>query len=53
MVEVNELLQFVSNNGFSIVVAMYSLTRLERTMKENTEVMKEVLRSLKGGKVIE
>ncbi len=51
--DMNELLQFVSNNGFSIVVAMYSLTRLEKTMKENTEVMKEVLRSLKGGGVIE
>ncbi len=47
--EVNEVLNFVSNNGFSIVVAMYSLTRLEKTMKENTEVMKEVLLSLRGG----
>lgn len=47
--EFNELLTFVSNNGFSIVVAFYSLTRLEKTMKENTEVMKEVLLNLKEG----
>lgn len=46
--ELTELLQFISNNGFSIVVAMYSLTRLERTMRENTEVMREVLASLRG-----
>lgn len=47
--ELGELLNFVANNGFSIVVAMYSLTRLEKTMRENTEVMKEVLLNLRGG----
>lgn len=51
--ELGELLNFITNNGFSIVVAMYSLTRLEKTMKENTEVMKQVLLSLKGGGIIE
>lgn len=47
--ELSELLNFVTNNGFSIVVAMYSLTRLENTMKQNTKVMEQVLLNLKGG----
>lgn len=42
-----EIIQLVANNGFAIVVAFYTLTRLEKTMKENTEVMREVLVELK------
>ena len=48
MGEMNELLQFISNNGFSIVVAMYSLTRLEKTMKDNTNVMEALIRRMEG-----
>lgn len=47
--ELEVLLNFIGNNGFSIVVAMYSLTRLEKTVKENTELMREVLTNLRGG----
>lgn len=47
--ELEMLLNFIANNGFSIVVAMYSLTRLEKTVKENTEIMREVLMNLRGG----
>jgi hypothetical protein len=35
----DELIQFVSQVGFPIVVAMYSLVRLEKTVQENTKVM--------------
>lgn len=45
--ELNELLSFISNNGFSIVVAMYSLIRLEKTVKENTELIRELINKMK------
>lgn len=32
----------VSQVGFPILVAMYSLTRLEKTVKENTKVMQSI-----------
>lgn len=34
-----EIIGYVSQVGFPIVVAMYSLIRLENTIKENTKVM--------------
>ena len=46
--DITEIVSLVTNNGFAVIVAFYSLTRLERTMKENTEVMKEVLINLRG-----
>lgn len=45
--DVTEITNFISNTGFAIAVAIYSLTRLEKTMKENTAVMHEVLNKLK------
>jgi hypothetical protein len=35
----DELIGFISTVGFPIVVALYSLIRLETTVKENTKVM--------------
>lgn len=46
-----DLLNWVRNDGFAIAVAIYSLTRLERSMKENTLIMKEI-RLLIGGETI-
>lgn len=34
-----ELISFISTVGFPIVVALFSLIRLETTIKENTKVM--------------
>jgi hypothetical protein len=34
-----ELIQMVNNSGFPIVVALYSLIRLETTIKTNTEAI--------------
>lgn len=30
---------FIQNNGFAIVVALFSLIRLEKTIKANTEAI--------------
>lgn len=38
----NEFLQAISQVGFPIVVAMYSLVRLEKTVKENTLIMSKI-----------
>ena len=35
----NEIIQAISQVGFPIVVAMYSLIRLEKTVRENTAIM--------------
>lgn len=37
-----DIVQIVSQVGFPIAVAAYSLTRLERTVKQNTLVMQAV-----------
>lgn len=34
-----EIINVISTVGFPIVVAMYSLTRLEKTIEKNTQVM--------------
>lgn len=34
-----EIMKYVSTVGFPIVVALYSLVRLETTIRENTKVM--------------
>ena len=35
----NEIIQAISQVGFPIVVAMYSLIRLEKSVRENTAIM--------------
>lgn len=45
-----ELLQAISTTGFPIVVAMYSLIRLEKTVNENTLVMNKIFTMLEGMK---
>jgi|GEM_PF-2772807 len=35
----DELIQMINNSGFPIVVALYSLVRLETTIKANTEAI--------------
>lgn len=47
--DIMEITNFISNTGFAIAVAIYSLTRLEKAMKENTAVMNEVLNKLREG----
>ena len=42
----NELVQAISTVGFPIVVAMYSLLRLEKAMKANTEIMTKIYERL-------
>jgi hypothetical protein len=46
--EMTEALNFIANNGFAVVVAIYSLTRLERTMSRNTSVMEALIRKIGG-----
>lgn len=38
--------QAISTIGFPIVVAMYSLTRLERTVRENTTIITKLYERL-------
>jgi hypothetical protein len=37
--EITNIVEYISNNGFAIAVAIYSLTRLENTIKENTRAI--------------
>lgn len=48
---IEEYIQLISNVGFPIVIAMYVLIRLEKTLKENTQVIKELKShiQMKGG----
>jgi len=48
----DELIQMINNSGFPIVVALYSLIRLETTIKSNTEAIIK-MSSLIGGKDVE
>jgi hypothetical protein len=34
-----EIVQWAINQGFAVAVAIYSLTRLEKSMKANTDVL--------------
>ncbi len=45
----SDLVTVISQVGFPIVVAMYSLIRLEKTVKENTNVIQKVLDKLTDG----
>lgn len=37
-----EYINLISNVGFPIVICLYVLMRLEKTVKENTKVIKEL-----------
>lgn len=41
----NEFLQFISTNGFAIVVASFLLLRTEKKMDELTQAIKELIAS--------
>jgi hypothetical protein len=43
----DEIITMISQVGFPIVVAMYSLIRLEKTVQENTKVMNIIAERLK------
>lgn len=43
---IQEAITLIVNQGFAVAVAFYSLTRLERTMKENTSVMAKLVAKL-------
>lgn len=45
---VQELVQAISTVGFPIVVAMYSLIRLEKTVHANTIIMTKLYEKLGG-----
>lgn len=47
------MIEFITNQGFAIAVAMYSLIRLEKAMKDNTEIMRDLTTLIKGGGKIE
>ena len=54
MDEMQMLLDFITNNGFAIVVCMYTLIVNNRTVKENTEAtnkMVMLLEHMSGGTV--
>lgn len=42
----NDLIQFASNTGFAILVAIYSLTRLETTIKNNTDTINQLSKTI-------
>lgn len=44
-----EVMTYISSVGFPIVVAMYSLVRLEGTIRENTIVMTKLYEKLDKG----
>lgn len=44
--EWTDIVQVISTVGFPIVVAMYSLIRLENTVRENTHVLHKFLQKL-------
>lgn len=44
-----DIITMAVNQGFAVAVAIYSLTRLERTMKENTMVMLKLVTQLEKG----
>jgi hypothetical protein len=47
---VEELIQLINNSGFPIVVALYSLVRLETTIKANTEAIVKMSAVMGGNK---
>jgi hypothetical protein len=47
--DVAGIIDFIVNQGFAVAVAVYSLTRLERTMRENTSVLQALVSKMDGG----
>lgn len=45
----SEIVFMVANTGFAGYVAIYSLTRLEKTIQENTRAINDLQLSLTGG----
>jgi len=43
-----EFYQLLLNNGFAVFVAVYVLMRLERTLKQNTQILTELKVLIKG-----
>ena len=43
-----DFVTMIVNQGFAVAVAIYSLTRLEKTMKENTSVLAELVTKLES-----
>jgi hypothetical protein len=43
-----ELINLFMNNGFAIFVAVYILMRLEKTIKINTELVRDLTRIIKS-----
>ena len=43
-----EFYQLLLNNGFAVFVAVYVLMRLERTLKQNTQILTELKVIIKG-----
>lgn len=37
--EIDVLINMIMNQGFAVAVAIYTLTRLEKVMKQNTQVL--------------
>ena len=46
VIQMQDILNAISTVGFPIVVAMYSLMRLEQTVKVNSALMTQVLEKL-------
>ena len=44
-----EILVAISNTGFPIVIALYSLIRLEKTVAENTQIMAKMYSMIEKG----
>ena len=51
-----QYIPLISNVGFPIAIALYVLTRLEKTLNKNTEVIRELciqlnIKEMKGGRL--
>lgn len=44
--EIQEVINMIVNQGFAVAVAIYSLTRLESTMKANTAMLTKLAAKL-------
>lgn len=51
--ELNDLMTFINQSGFPIVVSLYTLVRLEKTIQQNTETVGTLVTAIevlkKGG----
>lgn len=46
--DVQQIITLVVNQGFAVAVAIYSLTRLEKTMKDNTSALTQLAKEIGG-----